>query len=228
MAQPAAHTAILFFARRSAAEAREKTLTPLRNEAVLQHLRDHAWRTARATGLPCLIVDERRQQGATFGERFTHALQQVFRQGYQQVIAIGGDVPDLRKQHIQLAADLLRQNDWVLGPDFRGGAYLIACTREAFAKNPHLHSLPWQTSHTLKSLLLSARRRQQSVALLSVLHDLNHGADLSGWLAQNGQHRLRRLLPGLLQSATALIRRPVLFSPLLSRSCAGRAPPCVR
>ena len=228
MAQPAAHTAILFFARRSAAEAREKTLTPLRNEAVLQHLRDHAWRTAQATGLPCLIFDERRQQGATFGERFTHAIQQVFRQGYRQVIAIGGDVPDLRKQHIQRAADLLQQHDWVLGPDFRGGAYLIACTREAFAKNPHLHTLPWQTSYTLKSLLQSVERRQQSVALLSVLHDLNQGSDLSGWLAQHGQHYLRRLLINLLQPTTVPAYPSVLFSPLLSRSCAGRAPPIAR
>ena len=228
MAQPAAHTAILFFARRSAAEAREKTLTPVRNEAVLQYLRDHAWRTARATGLPCLIVDERRQQGATFGERFTHAMQQVFRQGYRQVIAIGGDVPDLRKQHIQRAANLLQQHDWVLGPDFRGGAYLIACTREAFAKNPHLHTLPWQTSYTLKSLLRSARRRQQSVVLLSVLHDLNQGSDLKRWLAHGGQHRLRRLLPGILQPPTIPVSPSVLFSPLLSRSCAGRAPPTAR
>lgn len=227
MSQPAAHTAILFFARRSAAEAREKTLSPLRNEAVLQHLRDHAWRTACATGLPCLIVDERRQQGSTFGERFTQAIQQVFRQGYRQVIAIGGDVPNLRKQHIQRAADLLRQHDWVLGPDFRGGAYLIACTREAFAKNLHLHTLPWQTSYTLKSLLQSAYRRQQSVALLSVLHDLNQKSDLSRWLAQNSHQRLRRLIQNLLQPATTPENNLVLLSSLLSTSCSGRAPPSI-
>jgi len=226
MPNSVAHTAILFFARRPAVEAQEKTLASVHNERVLQHLRDHAWRTARATGLPCLIVDERRQQGTTFGERFTHAMQQVFRQGYRQLIAIGGDVPDLRKQHIQRAADLLRQHDWVLGPDLRGGAYLIACTREAFAKNPHLHTLPWQTSYTLKSLLQSARRRQQSVALLSVLHDLNHGSDLSEWLAHHGQHRLRSLLQSLLKTVSNPAYSSVLFSPLLSHFYAGRAPPC--
>lgn len=220
-----AHTALLFFARRASKEAEYKKVAKHHNQAILAQLRDHAWKTARATGLPCLIVDDRRQQGHTFGARFVGALREVFRMGYGRVIAIGGDAPELRVHHIQRAQKILQHQDWVLGPDRRGGAYLIGLTRQAFQQGNDLQHIPWQSEHTLRALQHCARRQRQSVHLLPYLTDLNSTSDLQGWLAQQPGRRLARRIRGLL----AQNRLPHFFLPqhhaFLRLPRTGRAPP---
>ncbi len=100
---------------------------------------------------PVFHFTEREQEGQTFGERFAKAYQKVFSLGYGQVIGIGGDVPGLSSISWKEVESSLIQGNAVLGPDKRGGSYLIALSQEQFDYQSFA-DLPWQSPNTYQSL----------------------------------------------------------------------------
>lgn len=66
------------------------------------------------------------QVGATFAERLENAVHCLARLGYDHIVIIGRDCPSLTSHDIEAAFEQLRENRLVLGPDHRGGCYLIA------------------------------------------------------------------------------------------------------
>src|SRR5438067_12270633 len=65
------------------------------------------------------------QHGKTFGERLTNAFDELARRGYDQIVIVGRDCPELTVTDIQDAFSALQESRAVLGPDHRGGCYLI-------------------------------------------------------------------------------------------------------
>jgi Uncharacterized protein conserved in bacteria (DUF2064) len=66
------------------------------------------------------------QQGSSFGERLESAVETLAGLGYREIVIVGRDCPDLELSDITLAFSLLESCRLVLGPDHRGGCYLIA------------------------------------------------------------------------------------------------------
>ena len=65
------------------------------------------------------------QQGKDLGERMLQAFETGFTQGYNQIILIGSDLPDISASIIDQAFKLTKEKDIVLGPAEDGGYYLI-------------------------------------------------------------------------------------------------------
>lgn len=65
------------------------------------------------------------QQGVDLGERMNNAFIDSFTDGYDKVVIIGSDIPDLTEKHILEAFQKLDENDVVLGPAKDGGYYLL-------------------------------------------------------------------------------------------------------
>ncbi len=84
------------------------------------------------------------QQGHSFRERFLHAVHSVRALGYERIVVVGGDCPDLRGEEIFAAFAALDSQEAVLGPDHRGGTYLIGL-RDYLV--PLLDAITWQ-AHT--------------------------------------------------------------------------------
>lgn len=102
-------------------------------------------------------------------------MQAVFDLGYGRVLVVGNDCPGLTPALLLRAADALRDAPVVLGPDRRGGLYLLGISRAAFDRN-QLAQLPWQ-----RPALCRATRRafaNCTVTELPRLGDVNHLADL--------------------------------------------------
>jgi 2-phospho-L-lactate guanylyltransferase (CobY/MobA/RfbA family) len=81
------------------------------------------------------------QVGSSFGQRLENAIDSLARDGYQQIIVVGRDCPDLEQHDILQAFSLLEQNHLVLGPDHRGGCYLIGIHS---GQREMLHGIRWQ------------------------------------------------------------------------------------
>jgi len=226
MTKPVKHTALLLFARRPEREGQIKSLIEGSNERLWQILYQRTLATAEATGLPLVVIDERHQRGASFGERLKHAFHDTFQLGYQRVILIGSDVPDLRSDHLLRAAEILDHNDWVLGPDLRGGAYLIGCTEDAFYRTSILDQLPWQSDRILQQFTDLLGRQHDQIGWLPTLADLNNAADLQRWLAI---HRQLPWVHSILQLLSAHLVLPSLYRGLPSTTVRSnyllRAPP---
>jgi len=113
------------------------------------------------------------QAGKDFAERFENAIATVSALGYDEVVAIGRDCPSLRSADLELAFAQLHDHRLVLGPDHRGGCYLIGFR----ARDRHLLlGVRWKQNTDRAQLL--GRCRGANVFLLPVQHDLDSWADV--------------------------------------------------
>ncbi len=147
---PKHRTAVLIFARSSQEELKHKKIN--RGKFLFDTLNRHTLKTVEDTGIPFYHLTEKTQQGVSFGERFSNAIQQVFDQGYHRIIAVGNDCPHLTKEHILNATMALDNSKLVLGPAADGGFYLMGLHYKDF-KKADLVTLSWQTSKISQQVL---------------------------------------------------------------------------
>jgi len=117
------------------------------------------------------------------GLRMGRALADAFRQGFETVVIIGSDIPDITTDIMQHAFELLKHIDLVLGPAGDGGYYLIGVHRNTFRHwDPQLFSdISWGTESVLPQTLRIAERLGLDYSLLDTLNDVDRPEDLSVW-----------------------------------------------
>ncbi|WP_442265088.1 DUF2064 domain-containing protein [Tenacibaculum sp. ZS6-P6] len=169
------NTAILLFSNTSEKEVKEKQIR--KGQLLFKYLHQKTLSEAQKTGLDILVFNEKNQKGKTFGERFSNAIETVFNQGYDHVITIGNDSPELNSQHILIAHENLIGHRNTLGPAFDGGVYLIGISKQQFQKD-EFAALPWQTSELLEVLSTLFTKKNSAPLLLNPLKDLDSKSDL--------------------------------------------------
>ena len=114
-----------------------------------------------------------RQSGRDFAERFENAIETIARLGYDEIVAVGRDCPGLRALDIEQAFAQLASKKLVLGPDHRGGCYLIAFRAAA---RELLRDVRWKRNTDCAQLL--RRAGAANVFLLPVKQDLDSWSDV--------------------------------------------------
>ena len=151
-----------------------------------------------------------RQVGIGFRARFEHAIETVARLGYDEIVAIGRDCPGLRASDIEAAFAKLKDRKLALGPDHRGGCYLIAFRS---ADRGLLRDVRWKRNTDCAQL--RARCDAADIFLLATRIDLDSRNDLR--LFAHGDDRLARLAAFLLGAVDAVITALVKFVSLASQ-----------
>jgi hypothetical protein len=223
--------AVLYFSRTAATEGRAKAwfsaAAPERNATLADALILHTDHFLQNSGLPVFHYHEGNQRGNSFGERIANAFQDTFSLGYEAVIAVGNDTPEMSRLDWNRIIEPLRSGQCVLGPTFRRGAYLIGLTAEMFEKTGFL-KLPWQSRRLLQALIDFCQTDQDPVILLDTLRDINSCDDLK-LLAQSGavDPALQYLFLLLLFSRAEVHSAQTVFLPKMPRmgSSLFRAPP---
>ncbi|MFY0600520.1 MAG: DUF2064 domain-containing protein [Cyclobacteriaceae bacterium] len=171
--------AILLFARTAEKQSAAKLLSHDTDSNFQIHSAFHerAFDIASESGFPVFHHDETLQFGNTFGERLSNSIASVFNQGYEKVIVLGDDCPNLSVGDVDQASSLLEENQMVLGPDERGGAFLIGLSQSAFDWE-EISRLPWQSNQLLTSFEKLVIASNQSLALISTKFDINTEEDL--------------------------------------------------
>lgn len=122
------------------------------------------------------------QNGADLGERMYNAFSDSFEAGYERVIGIGSDLPDLNAQVMQSALEILDTKDTVFGPADDGGYYLIGMNHlipEIFENKP------WSTEVLLNVTMEELASMGKSTIKMEVLNDIDTIDDLqNSWLAE--------------------------------------------
>lgn len=173
-------TAILVFAESVKLQVSKKKLDSSTQSNIQLHQKLHSksLQVAQKSGFDIHYIDESKQKGSSFGARIANAAQQVFEIGYENIIIIGSDCPDLSKKDLLKANKLLTSQRIVLGPDLRGGAYLIGLNRANFCQSRFEH-LDWQTKDLRKSFTSYARELSQSIEWLDSKVDFNTKEEIS-------------------------------------------------
>jgi glycosyltransferase A (GT-A) superfamily protein (DUF2064 family) len=118
-------------------------------------------------------VHLQRHAGAGFGERLEDAVDNLATLGYDNIVIIGSDCPSLTANDIANAFRLLGQKRLVVGPDHRGGCYLIGLHASDRAM---MAGIRWQQNTDCAELL--RRFGERSTAQLQVKIDLDALEDL--------------------------------------------------
>lgn len=168
-------TAILVFANSSQEEAKFKRIN--QSLELFDTLTAQTLQTVEKSQLPYFHFSENQQVGATFGERFTNAIQTVFNKGYENIITIGNDSPQLTVSHILAAEKQLKAKKFVLGPSADGGFYLMGLEKSAFNVSA-FQKLAWQTVTLSKQLLRLVTTNTVSIVRLETLFDIDTICDI--------------------------------------------------
>jgi len=173
-------TAILLFAQSNKMESALKPIAyqKKQNDLFWQKMNNKVLQTICKTSLPYFISNEKTQVGVSFGDKLSHAIQAVFEKGFEKVIVVGNDSPGLTQHHLQNACLGLQNKKWVLGPNLKGGSYLLGVSKSVF--NASLFSkISWGTTQVVKEL---KQLSQEDAILLSSLADFNTLADFKNVL----------------------------------------------
>ncbi|MBC7588480.1 MAG: DUF2064 domain-containing protein [Chitinophagaceae bacterium] len=130
------------------------------------------------TGLPVVVCDESKQQGNNFASRLHHAIQSCFDDGYNSVITVGSDCPHLKAVDILHCQKELVKGNNVVGPDNRGGIYLLGIQQKQFS-SIDLHNIQWNSTNVLSQIRASFSTIQTAIYLMATLVDLNSQKDFS-------------------------------------------------
>ena len=114
-----------------------------------------------------------RQTGHDFATRLENAIARINELEYDEVVVIGRDCPSLRPIDIEHAFGKLESRKLVLGPDHRGGCYLIAFRLQDRAL---LCGVRWK-QHT-DCAQLRDRCLPSEVCSLPLKHELDSWADI--------------------------------------------------
>ncbi|HWR28068.1 MAG TPA: TIGR04282 family arsenosugar biosynthesis glycosyltransferase [Candidatus Thermoplasmatota archaeon] len=117
------------------------------------------------------------QQGEDLGERMKNSFTDVLTKGFQKVILMGSDSPDLPEDYIKQAFTTLQTKDAVLGPTVDGGYYLIGFKTTTFTPNV-FEEIHWSSPLVFQETMMKLKQAQRSVGLLPVWSDIDTPSDL--------------------------------------------------
>jgi uncharacterized protein len=115
------------------------------------------------------------QSGNDLGERMHNAFQDLFQKGYNQIVLIGTDCPEITTEDIETAFQILEQEDVCIGPALDGGYYLIGMRR---FYNFLFEKIAWSTSEVLNQTLEKLKLHKANFELLRILRDIDTEEDL--------------------------------------------------
>lgn len=148
----------------------ERESCAVRNADVEVHFSHHINSEAWADCLKYVQV------GETLGDRMKHAFQAGFKAGYENIIGIGADLPEIRHESIENGFEALSDKDFVFGPAEDGGYYMVG-----MSKSEGLYifeNKPWSTGELLAVTKAEIAEKGDSIQLFEVLNDIDTIEDL--------------------------------------------------
>jgi hypothetical protein len=113
------------------------------------------------------------QRGRDFGQRLENAVEELAALGYDKIVIVGRDCPELSQEDVASALAALDEHRLVIGPDHRGGCYLIAIHAR---DRQLLHHVRWQNDTDCEALL--DRFGREDALVLEVKVDVDGTGDL--------------------------------------------------
>ncbi|SFD43370.1 hypothetical protein SAMN04489722_109141 [Algibacter lectus] len=115
------------------------------------------------------------QQGESLGDRMSHAFKQGFEDGYDRIVLIGSDLPDITESQINAGLQALKSNEVVFGPAEDGGYYLVGFSKfHDFV----FQNKPWSQDNLLEETLNELKENRVSFSTLETLNDIDTFEDL--------------------------------------------------
>lgn len=149
----------------------------LASNSLYNQLTDNVLKKAALSGIDYFHFKEEQQTGDTFGKRFSNALTSIYKKGYDNLITIGNDIPNLKVNHLTEAKESLENNTSVLGPSYDGGFYLLGLQKEYF-NALDFENFSWNTSKVALEVKTYIKQFTSEIITFNYLHDIDTFLDL--------------------------------------------------
>lgn len=118
------------------------------------------------------------QSGADLGPRMKNAFLQEFAAGFDKVVLIGSDCPDLPADIVEESFRALENKTGsVIGPSVDGGYYLIGFRKDDFC--PEIFSgVEWGNASVLEKTMTILHSKKHQPAILPLWRDIDRREDL--------------------------------------------------
>jgi len=126
------------------------------------------------------------QTGTGLGEKMHNAFKKCFSEGFQAVVVIGSDSPDLPPRIITEAFQALEKSSAVIGPSCDGGYYLIGFSRESFAPEA-FDGIVWGTDGVGKTTMNILKNAKIRVHILPAWRDMDRPEDIVALINDSGE-----------------------------------------
>ena len=165
--------ALLFFARSPYGDTKRRRFSNNKlHLEVVSHLHFKTYRNLCDSGLPVIVSNEHTQKSQSLATNLCQAISEVFQIGFQKVIVVGNDCPDLDQHTLERAIQSLREGKNVLGPDMKGGNYLIGIDKSEFCEDTFENELRVRSNvHENLSVLL--QKCNAPLVVLCAKRDIN-------------------------------------------------------
>ena len=221
-------TAIILFAHLPDFEARVKSFSGFSSKKATQKissvLTQHFYKLANQSTADSFLIDSYHQKGKSFGERISNAFADVYAKGYENVICIGNDCPELNLTQLQSAIIAVEKGNVVLGPTQDGGSYLMGIPKRDFNKSG-FNAVKWQTKQTFKSLNSLFKNNKSSIIKTQVLIDIDNSKDLSSYISVNFLVKIILSIVKKFEPKDTLYLPTSFLSLILSQTLLFRGPP---
>ena len=124
------------------------------------------------------------QKGKNLGERMKNCFVNGFDQGFEKLIVIGSDSPDLPDIFINDAFKKLDEYDSVLGPCRDGGYYLLGLSKKGFFPDI-FHGIPWSTNEVFEKTIDLLKKNSLKIYILPEWQDVDTFDDLTDLFLRN-------------------------------------------
>jgi rSAM/selenodomain-associated transferase 2/rSAM/selenodomain-associated transferase 1 len=124
------------------------------------------------------------QEGSDLGERMKNVFLRCFSKGFESIVIIGSDIPDLPEEIPEEALNSLERHDVSIGPAGDGGYYLIGFRKETFTPDV-FEGIAWGTDTVFKETLKTLHAKNRTAHILPQWNDIDTPEDIDGFLERN-------------------------------------------
>jgi len=173
--------ALLVFIRDASDEARFKPIFKndvCRNNQLYTYLNQRITSVAKESTYDFYVVSTHQQIGDEFAERFKNAFKAIFEMGYDAVVSVGNDVPQVNAETIEKVVSGFNHHDVVIGKTTSNGAYTVGLTKYAFSKCD-FDAVDWRSDNVVQSIEnRSIQQGSSYLQLENVYFEINTHDDL--------------------------------------------------
>ncbi len=128
---------------------------------------------------PNEVFRKRMQATGDLGEKMSAAFDELFREGYDEVVIIGSDCLDLSESVIEEALKCLHDKPVVIGPSGDGGYYLLGMN--SLVKALFVNK-SWSSDRVFSATVRDLEEAGLEYKTLQLLNDVDEEKDLPGYV----------------------------------------------